>query len=193
VRLAESLLDRKARVCGTITTGIPPDLVQESNHLKQGQSGFRMRSDIIVQVWKDKRPVQMISTIHDTTVNAGGKDQKTNLGIKKPYTVQYNKLMKRVDRVDQYLGYYSVLRKTVRWSKASAKLCSPRCIFVYKTLNTKKKRKVQELPAPGSKTSSTKTNLLMLFDDSVSVYCENLTYKDCLGIISYHVMQGFNF
>jgi len=29
----------------------------------------------------------MISTIHDTTVNAGGKDQKTNLETKKPYTV----------------------------------------------------------------------------------------------------------
>jgi len=47
--------------------------------------------------------------------------------------------MKHVDGADQYLGYYSVLRKTVKWSKASAKLCSPRCIFVYKTLNTNKK------------------------------------------------------
>jgi len=34
MRLAETLLDRKARVCGTITRGIPPDLEQESNHLK---------------------------------------------------------------------------------------------------------------------------------------------------------------
>jgi hypothetical protein len=68
----------------------------------------------------------MISTIHDTRVNAGGKDQKTNLEIKKPYTVvQYNKLMKQIDIAAQYLIYDSVLRKTVRWSKASAKLCAP--------------------------------------------------------------------
>jgi hypothetical protein len=133
------LLDRKARVCGTVTRGIPPDLEWESTHLKQGQSGFRRRSDVIVQMWKDKRPVQMISTIRDTIVNTGGKDKKTNLEIKKPYTVaQYNKLMKCVDRADHYLGYYSFLRKTVNWSKVSAKLCSPRCIFVHKTLNTNK-------------------------------------------------------
>jgi len=43
-------------------------------------------------VWKDKRPVQMISTIDDTIVNTGGKDKETNLEIKKPYAVvQYNK------------------------------------------------------------------------------------------------------
>ena len=38
--------------------------------------------------------------------------------IKKPYAVvQYNEVMKSVDRADQYLSYYSVLRKTVKWSK----------------------------------------------------------------------------
>jgi len=48
----------------------------------------------------------MISTIHDTTiVNKGSKDRKTNMEIKKPYTVvQYNIFMKDVDRVDQYLS-----------------------------------------------------------------------------------------
>jgi len=92
VRLAETLLDRKARVCGTMKRGIAPDLEQESNHLKLGHSGFWRRSDVIVQVWKDKRPVQMISTIHDTIVNTGGKDKKTNFEIKEPYAVvQYNK------------------------------------------------------------------------------------------------------
>jgi hypothetical protein len=72
----------------------------------------------------------MISTIHDaTTVNKGRKDRKTNMEIKKPYTIgQYNKFIKGIDRVDQYLSYYQVLKKSVKWSKkggtASAKLCS---------------------------------------------------------------------
>jgi len=63
--------------------------------------------------------VRMISTIHDATiVNSGRKDRKTNMEIKKPYTiVQYNKFMKDVDRADQYLSYYSILRKRVKWSK----------------------------------------------------------------------------
>ena len=48
----------------------------------------------MVQVWKDKRLVQVISTIHEATVvNTGRKDRKTNREIKKPYAVvQYNKL-----------------------------------------------------------------------------------------------------
>jgi len=58
----------------------------------------------------------MISMIHDATiVNTGWKDRKTNMEIKKPYAVvQYNKFMKVVDSADQYLSYYSVLRKTVK-------------------------------------------------------------------------------
>jgi len=59
----------------------------------------------------------MVSTIHDTTVvNRGRKDRKTNMEIKKPYAVvQYSKFIKGIDRADQFLSYYSVLRKTVKW------------------------------------------------------------------------------
>jgi hypothetical protein len=56
--------------------------------------------------------------IHDATVlNTGRRDRKTNKEIKKPYVVQYNKFMKGVDRADQYLTYFSVLRKSVKSSK----------------------------------------------------------------------------
>jgi len=57
--------------------------------------------------------------IHDVTiVDKGGKDRKTNIEIKKPHAVgQYNKFTKGVERADQYLSYYSVLKKTVKWSK----------------------------------------------------------------------------
>jgi len=73
----------------------------------------------MVQVWKDKRLVRMISTIHEATiVNTGLKDRKTNIEIKKPYAfVQYNKFMKGTDRAEQYLSFYSLLRKTVKWLK----------------------------------------------------------------------------
>ena len=58
----------------------------------------------------------MISMIHDATiVNKGRKDRKTNMEIKKPYIVfQYNKFLKGMDKRDQYLSYYSVLKKTVK-------------------------------------------------------------------------------
>ena len=42
-------------------------------------------------------------------------ERQENKEIKKPYAVvQYNKFMKGIDRVDQYVSYYSVLRKTVK-------------------------------------------------------------------------------
>jgi len=97
--------------------------------LKKGQSVFLRKGDIMVQVRKDKRLVRMISMIHDATiVNLGRKDRKTNMEIKKPDTVvQYDKFMKGVYRADQYLSYYSVLRKTKIFEKGgivSAKLCT---------------------------------------------------------------------
>jgi hypothetical protein len=66
--------------------------------------------------------------------------------IKKPYSVgQYIKFIKGVDRADQYLTGYSVLKKTVKWSKKVV-LYLLNCVlfntfFVYRTLNTNKKIK----------------------------------------------------
>jgi hypothetical protein len=66
--------------------------------------------------------------------------------MKKPYTiVQYNEFMKDIDRADQYLCYYSVLRKTVKWLKKVV-LYLLTCalfnaFFVYRKLNINKKVK----------------------------------------------------
>jgi len=84
---------------------------------------------------------------HDATiVNTGQKDRKINMEIKEPYAVvQYNKYMKGIGRAGQYLSYYSVLRKTVKWSKKVV-LYLLNCalfnaFFVHRTLNTNKKIK----------------------------------------------------
>ena len=99
----------------------------------------------------------MISTIHDATfVNTGRKDRKTNMEIKKPYAVvQYNKFLKGVDRADQYLSYYSVLRKTVKWLKKLV-LYLLNCalfsaFFCIQDTKYKQKSKVQEFLARGRK------------------------------------------
>jgi len=137
--------------------GIPHDLEGEGKRLKKGQSAFQRKGDLMVQAWRDKILARMISTIHEATVvNTGRKDRKTNMEIKKPYAVvQYNKFMKGVDRTDQYLFYYSFLRKTVKWSKIVV-LYLLNCalfnaFFVYRTLKYKQNSKVQELPARGRK------------------------------------------
>jgi len=82
--------------------------------LKTGQSAFQRKGDITVQM--DTRVVQLKSMIHDATVvEEGRKDRRTELEIKKTYTVsQYNKFMKDNYTAHKYLSYYSVLRKTLK-------------------------------------------------------------------------------
>ena len=48
VRLAQTLVDRNVRVCGTMRAnrGIPRDLEGEGKRLKKGQSAFHRRDDI---------------------------------------------------------------------------------------------------------------------------------------------------
>jgi hypothetical protein len=87
---------------------IPRGLKREANHLKSGQPAFRRKGDIMVQVWKEKRRVRMIGTMHDATIlRTGWKDRKTNLQIKKSYAfAEQSKFTKGVNRADQYLSYY---------------------------------------------------------------------------------------
>jgi hypothetical protein len=75
---AETLLDRKARVCGTMRAnrGIPPDLGQEAKHLEKGQSVFQRKGDVIIQVWKEKRLVRMIRIMCDETIMNTRRTQK---------------------------------------------------------------------------------------------------------------------
>jgi len=58
----------------------------------------------------------MISTIHDSTMIE--VPQRNEEVKKKPiFIFQYNMFMKGVERADQYLSYYSLLSKTVKWPK----------------------------------------------------------------------------
>ena len=60
--------------------GILRDLEGEGKRFKKGLSAFQRKSDVMVQVGKDKRLVRKISTIHEATVvNTGRKDRKTNM------------------------------------------------------------------------------------------------------------------
>jgi hypothetical protein len=90
----------------------------------------------------------MISTIHNATiVNTGRKGRKTNLEIKKPYSVvQYSKFMESMGRTDQYLRFYSFLRKTVKWLKNVVLYLLSTALFSAFFLcvrNTKYKQKVK--------------------------------------------------
>jgi len=94
-----------------------------SHPLEKTAVSVLRKGDVIVQAWKDKRLVQIRSTInYMTIVTTERKEGKTNLEIKKSNAVfQYNKFIKGIERAGQYPSYYSVLRKSVKWPNVSAK------------------------------------------------------------------------
>jgi len=121
VTIAETLLSGQVRVCGTIRVnrGLPPEMKNESQSLKHGETTFRRKDEILLQSWRDTRVVNMIFTIHDSTMV---DVPRRNEEVKKKLICifHYNMFMKGVDRADQYLSYYSLLRKTVKWPKKVA-------------------------------------------------------------------------
>jgi hypothetical protein len=97
---ADLLLKNKTRVGGTIRVnrGLPPSLKAKASRMKKGDTVFCRKGDVLLLVWKDKRDVRMISTIHDTSVsNTGKKNRKTGEDIVKPVCInQYNAHVKGV-------------------------------------------------------------------------------------------------
>ena len=149
VTIAETLLPRQVRVCGTIRVnrGLPPEMKNESQSLKRGETTFRRKGEILLQSWRDTRVVNMISTIHDSTmVDVPRRNEEVK---KKPICIfQYNMFMKGVDRADQYLSYYSLLRKTVKWPKKVAFWLINCALFnsfrIYQKLNPTSKMRYKE-------------------------------------------------
>lgn len=115
VALAKSLYKQKTHIVGTLRKNRkrnPKSVVTKK--LKKGETIFRRSGSVLVQKWKDKREVLVISSRHKATM-----EETTNKrGIKKmkPSAIaDYNRHMSGIDRGDQMLAYYSTPRKSVRW------------------------------------------------------------------------------
>jgi hypothetical protein len=70
VGIAEHLLSRQAQVCGAIRMNrvLPPDLKNESKSLKCGETTFYRKGEVFLQSWRDTHVVNVISTVHSSTV-----------------------------------------------------------------------------------------------------------------------------
>ena len=48
--------------------GLPPEMKNESQSLKRGETTFKKKGEILLQSWRDTRVVNMISTKHSIKV-----------------------------------------------------------------------------------------------------------------------------
>jgi len=54
--------------CGTLhlDKGVTNEIKEKLQYLKKGQTAYCRKGPVLVNVWRDKRDVQLISTLHNT-------------------------------------------------------------------------------------------------------------------------------
>jgi len=116
------------RACGTVRRnrrGLPKDIMKKKPDgiNERGDSHFRQKGPISAVVWKDKKIVSAISTIHDNSSTEVERSvqvegQFTRQQIPCPQLIaDYTSYMGGVDKCDQYIQYYVFNHKTLKWPK----------------------------------------------------------------------------
>ena len=114
-KLLLELEKHKTYACETVRSNRGQFPTEFMDNIEVGESVFIQSGNLLTLHWKDKHGVYM-STIHDNRVTEiqrkhEGKVTKPNM------IIAYNKYMGEVDKCDQYLNYYSVGQKSLRWWK----------------------------------------------------------------------------
>lgn len=110
--LADILVKHKTDSYGTVKLNrkeMPVHLKKQK--LKKGECAAYQRGKVMALMWRDKKDVSLLSTVHtcDTIERATryGPEKKNIPTV----VVDYNNTMGGVDRVDQHLADYPVIRK----------------------------------------------------------------------------------
>ena len=116
--MIELLYKRKTHACGTVRKNqksLPIAVTQAK--LKQGETVFCCKNNLLALKWMDKREVYILSGLHKATNVISKKLITKAKGNKTSTSFFYNRYMSGVDLRDQLLQYYSFLHKSVKWSK----------------------------------------------------------------------------
>ena len=117
--LIDLLYKRKTHACGTVrkkSKALPKALTQAK--LKQGETVFCHKNNLLALKWMDKREVYILSGLHKVTNVISKKTNYKGQKVTKPQPVfLYNRYMSGVDLTDHFLEYYSFLQKGVKPSK----------------------------------------------------------------------------
>ena len=120
--LCKDLLDMKTFTSGTVRTNrknFPAALLNAVNLSERGDHVFFFKDQIVVVKWHDRKDVHAMSTfIGDdlTTVKRRGDTTGSRMEVVCPEIItDYNQFMGGVDLADQYICYYSVGRKNMKW------------------------------------------------------------------------------
>ena len=124
-----TLYDKKVPACGTARTSrkfYPDELVvkDKGKSKERGWYDYRASPPLLACVWKDKRIVNYLSTMHKATgpatvlrtVVSEGRVTREDV-MCPPLMPDYQAFMRGVDRGDQLIGYYNIGRRSRKWWK----------------------------------------------------------------------------
>ncbi|GBN38260.1 PiggyBac transposable element-derived protein 4 [Araneus ventricosus] len=116
--LAELLLSHRTDVYGTLRPnriGVPEEIKKST--LKKGEIVGFQKGKICVMKYMDKKPICILSTVHNTIIVEHDKKRKKTHGKserivskKLQAIIDYNLTMGGVDKADQCLSYYATVR-----------------------------------------------------------------------------------
>ena len=96
--------------------GLPQAVVSKHMKLKQGEKVFRRKGNLLCLKWVDKRPVAMLSSIHNAVETQVRIDYFGQTVIKLFVVHNYNLNMGGVGTSDNFLSHY-ITPKCFKWSK----------------------------------------------------------------------------
>ena len=110
-----------AGTCRSNRKNLPRGVTKAKLREEAGDCVFRRNGPLLCFKWKQqkrKKPVMMLTTIHEAVLVDTGKKDKNDVPIEKPEAVYYYcQKMGGVDLSDQLLNYYTFLRKSIKWSR----------------------------------------------------------------------------
>ena len=123
--LFSELYCRETYACGTVKLnriGMPMSV--KNAQLKPLESVYLRNGPLLCLKWSGekkkskKKPVTILSTIHQATELLTKKKDRHGNRIPKPVPVyEYTKYMSGVDLSDQYMSFHVALRKSMKWSR----------------------------------------------------------------------------
>ncbi len=118
------LYDKDVNACGTSRKYYAPALDVKSKDVESGFYDYRSSGPLLACVWKDKRIIHFLSTMHvaeaqeEATVMRRRHNDGRRVSVTcPPCLVDYQQFMRGVDHSDQMINYYNSGRRTVKWWK----------------------------------------------------------------------------
>jgi hypothetical protein len=114
--LALKLLGERTSLTGTVRRN-RKHMPKLARRMKKGEVQVFHANEVLVEYWRDKRPVAIITTGHAHEMVESRGRHSAVVTLKPRSVIEYNSNARGIDELDKMESYYTTLRKTMKWTK----------------------------------------------------------------------------